>query len=254
MVPSVVKEVFVPGSLTFLVITLIAGTALLYRKNGRAGRILLTAVALFYWALTTPAVAIPLIRILTPGYPPVMSREQARGAQAIVVLGAGVDVFRSRGDRAEISTREDALRTMEAARVYRLLDRPWVIVTGGLGIRRRTDAEHMAIELEQMGVPADRIVQERQASNTHEHGIYVPPLLRQHAVTQFVLVTSRQHIARSLHVFRKVGWSPVASTPDEWDPPLDWWTWLLPSRQALSASQSLMYDQVGSVYYWIRGW
>ena len=48
----------------------------------------------------------------------------------------------------EASPREDALRVMEAARVYRVLDRPWVIVTGGIGSGPHTDAERMAQELE----------------------------------------------------------------------------------------------------------
>ena len=47
---------------------------------------------------------------------------------------------------------------MEGARVYRVLDKPWMIVTGGLGSTRQTEAAHMAVELESLGVPADRIV------------------------------------------------------------------------------------------------
>src|SRR5581483_1648564 len=124
MVSPILKELFIPGSLSFLILGLLIGTVLLYRKTGRAGRTLLTVIALFYWALATPIVAVALIHLLTPNYPPVMTRAQASGAQAIVVLGAGVEVYRSRGDRAEASAREDALRTLEAARVYRLLDRP----------------------------------------------------------------------------------------------------------------------------------
>jgi uncharacterized SAM-binding protein YcdF (DUF218 family) len=98
----------------------------------------------------------------------------------------------------EVSPREDALRIMEAARVYRALDKPWVIVTGGVASGYRTEAERMKAELELMGVPADRIVCGAASAEHHEHAIYVPPLLRERHVTRFVLVTSRQHVARAL--------------------------------------------------------
>jgi protein-S-isoprenylcysteine O-methyltransferase Ste14 len=85
-------------------------------------------------------------------------------------------------------------------------------------------------------------------------GIYVPPLLRERHVTQFVLVTSRQHIARALRVFRKAGWDPVPSTPeayaDRWRP-IDRF---LPSKNALLASEQLFYGEGAFVYYWLRGW
>ena len=254
MVPSVLKELFVPGSVPFLLISLLVGTILLYRKEGAAGRRLITAVVVFYWIMSTPITAVPIIRLLTPAYPPVEAKEQAHGAEAVVVLGSGVDVYRSRGDALEISTREDALRVMEAARVFRVLGNPWLVATGGLGIRRRTDAEHMALELAEMGIPADRILQERRSTNTYDHSMYVPPLLRERGVHTFVLVTSRQHIARALRVFRKAGWDPVPSTPEVWVEGPGILDSVLPSRHALVASQALIYDEAAAIYYWARGW
>ena len=133
------KEFLVPGSLSFFLLALTLGVCLLYRKKdgGRAGRHVLSAVVALYWIWSTPVLASRFINLLTPDYPPVQSRAQAGGADAIVVLGAGVDVFRSRGDQFEVSPREDALRILEAVRVYRVLDTPWVIVTGGLGAAAR---------------------------------------------------------------------------------------------------------------------
>jgi uncharacterized SAM-binding protein YcdF (DUF218 family) len=200
MLLRVLKQLFVPGSFTFLLCALTAGTLLLFRRkdNGRAGRRVLTAVLALYWIWSTPVLAVPLIKLLTPNYPPVQSAAQAGGGNAIVVLGSGMDVYRSRGDMFEISPREDALRVMEAARVYRILDKPWVIVTGGLGTTRRTEAARMAEELQALGVPADRIVKEGQARNTHEHGVYVPPLLRaRHALRpRHLASTHRPRAAR----------------------------------------------------------
>jgi uncharacterized SAM-binding protein YcdF (DUF218 family) len=165
-----------------------------------------------------------------------------------------MEVFRSRGDMFEVSPREDALRIMEAARVYRVLDRPWVIVTGGLGTTRHTDADRMAVELEALGVPPDRIVKEGRSENTHQHGVYVPPLLREKQVTRFVLVTSRQHVARTLRVFRKAGWDPIPSCPEAYADDDKVIERFLPSKNALLASQEVFYDEGAMVYYWLRGW
>lgn len=163
-----------------------------------------------------------------------------------------MDTYRSRGDVFDTSPREDALRMMEAARMYRVLDRPWVIVTGGVGSERHTDAERMAEELKAMGVPEDRIVKEVKATNTHEHAMYVPPLLRERQMRQFVLVTSRQHIDRALRVFRKAGFDPIPSSPEVFVIHARPLVYLLPSKSALLSSEEIFYDKGAMVYYWLR--
>jgi uncharacterized SAM-binding protein YcdF (DUF218 family) len=253
---SLFKEFPFPGSYVFFLVVIAFGAVLLYRKKdgGRAGRLLITLMVLAYWILSTPLTAVALVSLCSPAYPPVERREQAHGASAIVVLGSGMYVWRSRGDFFETSTPEDALRMMEAARVYRVLDRPWVIVTGGYGSPRHTEAARMASELTALGVPADRIVEEPQSANTHDHGIFVPPLLRERQVGQFVLVTSRQHISRALRVFRRAGLDPVPSSPEVYVNDSRPWGYYVPSQNALYVSEQLIYDQLGMVYYWARGW
>jgi uncharacterized SAM-binding protein YcdF (DUF218 family) len=97
-------------------------------------------------------------------------------------------------------------------------------------------------------------VKEGQAANTHQHGVYVPPLLRERHVTQFVLVTSRQHMARALRVFRKAGWDPIPSSPEPYVDDTDAVKHFLPSQNMLLASEALVYDEGAMVYYWLRGW
>jgi len=253
---SLFKALLVPGSLPFFLLVLTLGAGLLYRRadGGRAGRRLICAIVALYWLWSTPVAVRLLIDLLTPDFPPVQSRAQAGGADAIVVLGAGLDTFHSHGDVVEVSPREDALRTLEAARVYRTLDKPWVVVTGGDAPGRRSEAAHMADELTGLGIPPNRIVVEPHAMNTREHAIYVPPLLRERHVQRFVLVTSRQHMTRALRVFRKAGWDPVPSTPEAYADdvkPVDLW---LPSKNALLTSEQILYGEGALIYYWLRGW
>jgi uncharacterized SAM-binding protein YcdF (DUF218 family) len=81
----------------------------------------------------------------------------------------------------------------------------------------------------------------------------VPPLLKQHGIEQFVLVTSQQHIARALAAFRATGANPVASTPAVYVGESDVEMYL-PSDTGLHVSEGMIYDLMGWVYYKARGW
>ena len=250
------KQFLIPGSIPFLILALLPGVLLLFRRKdgGRAGKIWVTVLALSYWILSTPVAAIAFVKLFSPNLAPVMSVADARGAAAIVVLGAGMDVHLSRGASYGAPTRDVSLRVLEAARVHRLLGGVPIVVTGGLGSTQYSEAGMMAHQLEQLGVPADKIIKEHKAANTREHGIFVPPLLKQHGIDQFVLVTSQQHIARALAVFRAAGMNPIPSTPEIYVPRGGRLEMYLPSRTALYASDRMLYDLFGWVYYKLRGW
>jgi uncharacterized SAM-binding protein YcdF (DUF218 family) len=255
MIPTVLKALLIPGTLTFLIIALIPGVLLLYRRkdHGRAGAIWVTALVLSYLVLSIPFIAVPFVGALSPSYPPVRTVADAHGATAIVVLGAGIETYRSRDDVYTGSKREHALRIMEAVRVYRVLDRPWVIVTGSLGNERITESGYMAMDLKNHGVEPDRIIEEQTATNTREHALFVPVILKERGVKQFVLVTSQQHMARALKAFQKVGWNPIPSTPEFYVSRIRAIPYL-PREAALEASSAMLYDELAMVYYWFRGW
>lgn len=252
---ALLKDLLIPGSVGFLLIWLVPGVFLLRRRKdgGRAGRLWIALLVLSYWVLSTPIAAVALVNLLSPAVTPVLSKADARGATAIVVLGAGMSVHRSRGDLYGAPTREGSLRVLEAARLHRLLGVP-VVATGGLGSAQYSEAGLMAHQLEQLGVPAGEIIKEERSANTRDHALLVPPLLRQHGFGRVVLVTSQQHIARALGAFRTVGADPVPSTPEVYVAVGGALEMFLPSRTALSASESLFYDLIGRVYYKARGW
>lgn len=256
MIPTGLKDLFVPGSFPFLLFALVPGILLLFRKKdaGRAGKLWVAFLVLLYWILSTPVTAVAIVHLCTPVVHPVMSKADAHGATAIVVLGAGMGVHESRGEEFGAPTREGSLRVLEAARLHRLLDGAPIVATGGLGSSQYSEAGMMAFQLEQLGVPPDKIIKEEKATNTRDHALFVPPLLKQHGIERFVLVTSQQHIARALGAFRKVGIDPVPSTPEVYARHGHFLEPYLPSRVGLSASESLIYDLMGRVYYRARGW
>jgi uncharacterized SAM-binding protein YcdF (DUF218 family) len=256
MVPSVLKEPFVPGSIIFFLLVATVGTLLLYRKedHGRAGRRVLTALVAFYWILSTPVTAMLFIRAFSPNYPPLRTADDARGASAIVVLGGGVKIYRSRGALLTSGSREHSLRALEGARVFHLLKPQWVIVTGSGGPADNSETGDAKRSLVSLGVPGDRVVEETRSRNTHDHTLYVPPLLAERGITQFVLVTSRQHVARSLRAFRGAGFDPVPSSPELRMSDGGALSRFTPTDSALEASAAMFYDLFAMVYYRVRGW
>jgi uncharacterized SAM-binding protein YcdF (DUF218 family) len=253
---DLVKQLLIPGSITFFILALLPGIALLFRKGGRLGRAWITGLVLFYWAASTPALAVWMLRATTRDYPRPDAQLSKNGVGAIVVLGAGGFHYQSGDESMSVPTRDAGLRVLEAARLFRLMDRPWVVPSGGFTFDGVSEAEMMGAALRGLGVPPDRLVLERDAMTTREHAIYVPPLLKARAVRRFVLVTSATHMPRALGVFRAAGLDPIPATPelfaeyDQWSRVERW----LPSKTALAVSESMCYAGIGTIYYRRRGW
>ena len=79
-------------------------------------------------------------------------------------------------------------------------------------------------------------------------------MLAERGVTDFVLVTSPMHMARSLRTFEHEGMHPIPSpcqlVPDQAvpDPPL------LPDDMWLNIGDLAIYEWLARGYYWWRGW
>jgi uncharacterized SAM-binding protein YcdF (DUF218 family) len=256
VIPGGLKDLLVPGSFVFFLIALVPGVLLLFRKKngGRAGKIWISVFVGLYWVLSTPIAAMVFVDVLTPNLPPVMSKADARGAGAIVLLGSGMDIHRSRGSSFGAPNRDGSLRVLEAARVHRVLGGVPIIASGSYGTRQYSEAALMADQLAQLGVPPEDIIKEEQSTNTRDHAMLVPPVLKQRGIEQFVLVTSQQHIGRSLAAFRAVGLDPIPSTPEVYVARGDVLEMYLPSRIGLYTSERMMYDVLAWVYYKARGW
>lgn len=252
---ALLKELLVPGTVPFLILALIPGALLLYRRP-RISRAWISALVLLYWLISTPVVAAWLVQVSTREYPRVERSDQLHDVSAVVVLGAGSHRYESGNETVSVLTREGGLRALEAARIYRILNHPWVIVTGRPRFRGRSETQVMAGELEDLGVPRDRILLEEGSMTTHDHAIHVPRLLGARGVKQFVLVTSSTHMRRSLQVFRAVGLDPIPATPEAFAElrRSNLVERYLPSERALRVSRAVFYDGLGMVYYWMRGW
>ena len=227
------------------------------RPSSKGPRRYLLAVTLAYCFLSLPLGAGILLAGLSTGMPRVESREAARGADAVVVLGGGARTV-SVGGLVAVELRGDSrVRAMEGARVFKLIGARLLVASGGRPERGqiiRPESEALRDALIALGVPATAIVEESESKTTWDQARLVGPVLRAHGAGRFVLVTSPMHMRRAMAVFRAVGLDPVPSVSpmrpeNDPSPPL-----LLPDADSLALSDQAIYEYAATAYYWWSGW
>ncbi|MGD1083633.1 MAG: YdcF family protein [Verrucomicrobiota bacterium] len=184
-------------------------------------------------------------------------------ADAIIVLGGGV--LPKLPPRSTVEIDAAGNRLIYAAHLFRNGCAPRIICSdndpaGSPG--QRPAAEDMAELLEMIGVPKDAIILETKAENTHEHGVYLGPLLREKGFSRVLLVTSARHMPRSMGVFKKLC-PGIEFIPAPTDfravelLPLPWYRHLeeiIPTPRSLVDFSDAMHEYLGMAYYKIRGW
>jgi len=131
---------------------------------------------------------------------PLLMDDSPANADAIVVLGAGVI-----GDCD--ANLNGMRRAILGAKLFRDGRAPLLVITGGPPKGNCPVADAMAHVVRDFGVPADRLVLERQSRSTHENGELTAPLLRERNASRILLVTDRLHMRRAAGVFRRLGFT-----------------------------------------------
>ena len=252
---GIFKQYLRISSLDTMLIVLGIGVAMSHlRPTSSWGRRWLTASVLAYWVASTPfgswIIAAPVMRTGR-----IESRQQAEGAQAVVVLGGGIRSYLADGLAVD-DLQSSALRVIETARVYKLLENPFVIVSGGPTQQiepLRAEAIPLRDAMITLGVPASRVLVEDRSMTTRDEAVLVKAILNERHIDRFVLVTSPVHMGRSLASFRSVGLTPIPSASASWSeqPRRSWWE---PQGDLLGLSDEAVYEYLAWLYYWYRGW
>jgi uncharacterized SAM-binding protein YcdF (DUF218 family) len=252
------KENLRPANIVCMLMLLTPGTALLFVPSlARWGRRWVAAVVIGYVALSSQTGAGLLSRTLSGGYRPLASADEARGAQAVVVLGSGSRNLRAAGRQLSWVTSDAGLRVLETARLFDLMKGPLVIASGG--ITEDDDAaapESAALQraLIDLGVPADRILLESRSKNTRDEVLIIKRMLAEHGLTSFVLVTSPLHMRRSILAFEQQGLHPIPSPSQLVPDGSAGGSALLPSDLWLRIGDAALYEWMARGYYWWQGW
>jgi len=258
MILDFVKEQLHPSSpFTILLVMTVGVAALFMRPLSRWPRLFLVAVLAGYWLMATRIGAALLVAGLGHGFSSLHSREDARGAEAVVVLGGGAATFSGGGEIVGVLTSQSILRALEGARVAKLIGARLVIASGGEPrpeLQLKPESEMLAAVLVAAGVPADRIVEESSSQTTRDQALLIPVMLRERGIGQFVLVTSPVHMGRSLALFRAQGIYPVPSASPMRSEHLPPRSPIIPDVGSLVISDEALYDYTAWIYYWWKGW
>jgi uncharacterized SAM-binding protein YcdF (DUF218 family) len=147
-------------------------------------------------------------------------RDDARAADAIIVLGARVEPDGRPG--SDLTS-----RTYHAVDLWQAGYAPYVICTGGYKNERLSAANvcrRFAIEL---GVPSDRILLADGTSNTVEDAAATACVMADHGWQRGILVSHPLHLFRARWLFRLAGvdavTSPTSTETGRIFPPLRAW-------------------------------
>lgn len=254
-----VKDLFLPASVNFLLIGLVVGVLLLCAgaRARRLGRAWLLVLLALYWLWATPLVGHTMVAALASGYGSVADPARAPQARAIVVLTGGSRTYAFSGMRMQEPSPSTALRTMEAARLYRMLRPDLVFVSGGVGdsrVQLDPESDVMRQRLIGLGVPPERIVMETASTTTREQAINLAPMIRARDADPFVLVTSPYHIRRATRLFSAMGLHPIASMAPMQSEGVPGRSRLVPSSDGLLVSEIALREWIALAYYFARGW
>jgi uncharacterized SAM-binding protein YcdF (DUF218 family) len=239
-----------------LVLLILAATLLASGRQQRLAAGTLMAAIILLLVASAPPVAGVLYGTLERIHPP-LAIEDVPVADAIVVLGGGIDLPLHPRTDAELG--EAADRILVAARLYRAGKAPRVLVSGGNVFAQdgvAGESEYTRRLLVEWGVPTGMIVVETRSRNTYQNAIETRKLLTVPGRWKVLLVTSAVHMPRALATYRSQAIDAVPVPTDYavvgYNQPwlLDW----LPSAQALSMSTAALREWLGLAVYRARGW
>jgi uncharacterized SAM-binding protein YcdF (DUF218 family) len=227
--------------------------------NSRRPRRALLTAALVFTAISIYAGQFLVSLAIVGSLRPFTAADAAPNRRtAVVILGSGsLGVEDWDGKRYALPDRPAMARVLEASRVFRLIDPAIVISSGGNPhpeSRLAPSADTMRDALIALGVPADRIVVETASRTTHEEAVIIEPMLREHRAEQVILVTSEEHMRRSLGTFRAVGVNAIPAIARDLRRDVTWAQRWLPSDDGLGTASENAHELIGIVYYALRGW
>jgi uncharacterized SAM-binding protein YcdF (DUF218 family) len=212
--------------------------ALALRRLPRLGRALLWTGLLTLLALSLAPVSYLLLRLANDA--PAVRMEDARTAQAVVVLGGGLrrDAPEYGGDTLNRWTLE---RVRYGAKLARETGLPVLVAGGSVWGDTATEASVMRAALEkEFNVPV-RWTEER-SRNTHENAQFAAAILKRDGVRRVVVVMHGFDIRRARAEFEAAGLevvpAPTVLPRFRITTPLDF----LPSMGALQGSQIALYE------------
>ena len=231
-----------------LLLIFLAG--LLARRFQRLAWALVMVSSLAMWLLACDAKAYGLNRLLLSTYAPVTA-EQAAKAQAIVVLGGGVDQFAPEyGDRSEELGEAAYKRLAYGAHLAKQSQLP-VMYAGGKGWAAADTQLHSEAEVAAHTMTRDFGLQiqwqDKDSRDTRENALRAFEVLWPLGKKRILLVTHDWHMQRSLRNFQQAGFEVTLAPMGYLQPPVSIPIDYLPSANGLRHSYWVLREWLGLV-------
>lgn len=179
-----------------------------------------------------------------------------------IILGGGM-IREAQEDHSRINVAESADRFMQPVLLYKQGKVDRILITGGntsignLKIDQSNETLQVKRLLIDLGIPADKIITETQARNTHENAVYSKKILDSMAIQgPILLVTSAFHMRRAAACFRKedITCIPYVVDSKKKDTPLGILECIVPSEKELFKLSYLLREMFGFLIYRIMGY
>lgn len=231
-----------------LLILLVIGYRMSKGRHKRWGRALFALCIIVPVILSMPVVADRLLQTLE--IYPALQASDTHGAQAIVVLGAGVYNHQPEYQTSSL-TPSGLERIRYAAYLYQKTQLP-ILVTGGNPLGGDTDAEVMQRELTTFfKTPVEWV--ESKSANTAENAQMSWALLHKEGITKILLVTHASHMRRAKASFDRVGFTVIpAPTVFQRRSP-DSILKFVPQLRTLGTLNTVIHEWVGILWYRLAG-
>jgi uncharacterized SAM-binding protein YcdF (DUF218 family) len=244
-VKSLITPFLLPPGIFVLALVLF-GSWLLLKKQGKAA-LLGFAIGGSLWLLSIAPVSDALMKGLESVY---QIPRDLRG-DVIILLGGGIheDVEDLSGIGAP--SEETLARIVSAVRLQKAMDVPVIVSGGTVPPYHNAEAPVDKRFLEDLGVPAAKILTEEKSRDTSENARYAKDLCEQHHFKKPLLVTSAYHMERAVWCFRKLGMD-ITPFPANFHASRDRkypWRDYLPSNISMMNTYSSLHEYLGLVFY-----
>lgn len=196
-----------PMSIGFVL--LIIGLVLLFRNQIKAGKYFVLGSFLWLFLMSHPLVSNALLKPLENQYPKFQKSDV--NVEYVVVLGNGMRC----DERFPISSqlaKTSLARLNEGIVVYKQFENAKLILSGYDGGDEPYSCAVMYSKMaEFLGVPKEDMIVEERAKDTHDEALLIKEIVKKRP---FALVTSANHMPRSMGLFKKVGLKPIPAPTD----------------------------------------
>ena len=188
---------------------LMIGIILIWTKKQKIGRALLTFGVIFFVLFSYDPLIEYMLNDMENKYPAFnIESVKSKGLVKYVVVLAGgyVDPPASHPLSTRLGRRSN-IRVVEGIKIHREIPGSKLVFTGK-GYYEVTEAEAMKTFAISLGVKPEDIITEVESTNTIDHTVYLKKIIKE---DRFVLVTSALHMPRSMELFEKAGYAPIAA-------------------------------------------